>query len=252
MPVRIVIVAEAEADRRQICDLIDRKIRAHSPDWWGEDQIEEEREYCGLKDGSSFTTWHELSARGSSEGALRRGGYIGFRARRPLHSDYPEARNALINCILAPSKVDVVVLVRDMDDQPKERANSLAQARDDVPPDALRVVLALPETEREAWVLNGFEPRDATEKAALARVRKELGFDPRLRPEELQAMKHGAKRDPKRVLKELMGRDHERQASCWRETPWHVLRERGQGSGLTQFLAEVKEKLVPLVTGQPI
>jgi hypothetical protein len=187
----------------------------------------------------------------SPKGALRHGGYIGFESRQRLHFDYPLGRKALIDCILAKPRVDAVILVRDMDQQPDERTESLAHARDEIPVDMLTIVLALPIAKREAWVLNGFDPRNEQEQAALAEVRQDLGFDPRLHPELLGAMEQGAKRDAKRVLNCLMGDDHDRQARCWQEAPWKTLRERGAGSRLTQFLAEIKDRLLPLIIGAP-
>ena len=248
MPVRIAVIAEAAADWRQVCEMVDRKIRDHAPDWWDEHQLGAEREYCGLAPGTPFTRWCDLRNLPSPEGALRRGGYIGFGARQHLHSDYPLGRRALVSCVLA--RVDAVILVRDMDQQPKERAASLTQAREEIPAHFLTIVLALPQAKREAWVLNGFDPQNSGEQAALAELRADLGFDPRLRAEQLDAMEHGAKRDAKRVLKRLIGDDHEREARCWRDPSWAVLRERGVESCLARFLAEVKDRLVPLVTGQ--
>ncbi len=252
MPVRIAVIAEAEADRQLVCELIDRKILEHAPDWWEKEQLEVEREYCGLAPGTLFTPWTRLNDLPSPEGALRRGGFIGFGARRHLHSDYPLGRKALVSCALAKPEVKAVILIRDMDQQPEERADSLAQARGEIPANSLTIVLALPRAKREAWVLNGFDPKYDGEHGALAEVRENLGFDPRIHAERLDTMERGAKRDAKRVLKCLIGDDREREASCWRQTSWVVLRERGVGSGLTQFLADVKERLVPLVIGQPV
>jgi hypothetical protein len=252
MPVRIAVIAEADVDRRQVCELVDRKIKDHAPDWWDAEQIEAEREYCGLVPATFFTRWTELRDLPTPEGALRRGGLIGFGERQRLHFDYPLGRKALLSCTLAKPRVDAVILIRDMDQQPEDRTASLTQARDEIPGQVMRVVLALPRAKREAWVLNGFDPRGANEGTLLAALREELGFDPRMRAENLDAMEHGAKRDAKRVLHHLIGKDHEREASCWRDTPWSSLRERGVGSGLVHFLVEVKERLVPLVTGRPV
>jgi hypothetical protein len=251
MPVRIAVIAEADADRRQVCELVDRKIKDHAPVWWAEGQIEVEREYCGLAPATLFTRWAELGSLPSPEGALRRGGFIGFEKRQHLHYDYPLGRKALVSCVLATPRVDAVILIRDMDQQPEERTASVEEARNEVSAEALKIVLALPRAKREAWVLNGFDPQNAKERASLAGLREDLGFDPRLRPEELDAMEHGAKRDAKRVLHLLIeSDDHERESRCWIETSWETLRTRGRGSRLTHFLTEVREILVPLVTGR--
>ncbi len=158
----------------------------------------------------------------------------------------------MISGVLAKPRLDAIILVRDMDQQPDERTASLEQARAEVPMHAMTIVLALPRAKREAWVLNGFEPQTANEDAALGELREELGFDPVTRSEQLDATKHGAKRDAKRVLTRLTRGNHEREARCWRETPWSLLRQRGVGSNLVRFLGEVKEVLVPLVTGQRV
>jgi hypothetical protein len=132
MPIRIAVIAEAEADRRQICEMIDRKIRHHAPDWWDDKQLEAERVYCGLLPGTSFTKWAELRTIVTDPNVLRSGGFIGFGGGKNRRFDYPLGRKALNYCVLAHPRVDAVVLVRDMDQQPVERAASLAQAQADV------------------------------------------------------------------------------------------------------------------------
>ena len=250
MSIRIAVIAEAEADRRQICETIDRKLRHHAPAWWDDEQLQSERVYCGLLPGTSFTKWAELRTIVTDQNALRSGGFIGFGAGKNRRFDYPLARKALIHCALANPRMDAVVLIRDMDQQPVERTASLAQAQADASEATMKVILALPRAKREAWVLNGFIPLDSKEAAAFDAVRVELSFDPCERPEELYATKTGATRNAKRVLARLIADDREREAKCWLETDWSILRSRGKGSGLTQFLADVTERLVPLVTGQ--
>jgi hypothetical protein len=250
MPIRIAVIAEAEADRRQICETIDRKIRHHAPDWWDDEQLESERVYCGLLPGTSFTRWAELRGIIADPNALRGGGFIGFGGGKNRRFDYPLGRKALNYCALARPRVDAVILIRDMDQQPLERSASLARAQTEVSEATMKVILALPRAKREAWVLNGFIPVDSEEAAALEEVRAELSFDPCERAEELYATKTGAKRDAKRVLARLIAEDRERETKCWREAEWSLLRSRGTRSGLTQFLADVKERLVPIVTGR--
>jgi hypothetical protein len=249
MPIRIAVIAEAEADRRQICEMIDRKICHHAPDWWEEDQLEIERVYCGLLPGTPFTKWADLR-KIQAPNALRSGGFIGFGRGQNRRFDYALGRKALNHCVLTHPNMDAVVLVRDMDQQPDERRASLVQAESEFSSVALTVILALPRSKREAWVLNGFMPLHADEAAKLDSVRSELSFDPCERAEKLYAMKTGAKRDAKRVLACLIGDDPEREAKCWCDTDWNILRKRGTGSGLTQFLKDVKERLVPLIIGQ--
>lgn len=247
MPVRIVVIAESDADRRHICALVDRKIRDHAPDWWDERQIEHEREWCGLEPGTLFTPWAQLKRFKARAGALRSSGFIGFDGRTgERRYDYPATRIALMVCHLAEPRPDAVVLVRDMDKDPKSRRASICAAEAEFC--SLRVVLALPEAKREAWVLNGFVPRDEGEQARYREVSEDFSFDLVMRAEELHAEKHGTKRDAKRVLRALM--PPEREEACWMETPWAVLRANGEGSGQAEFLAAVKDRLVPLFADQ--
>jgi len=227
MPIRIAVIAEAPADFRHVSELIDRKVRDHAPDWWDEEQLAHERAYCGLQPGSAFTRWAELRGLPAGKGLLRNGGILGLETPQRFHYDYPLGRKALILCALAELRPDAVVLIRELDQQPGERKNSLEQARDEIPPEAMRVVLALPRAKREAWALAGWVPESEEEEATFATEREGLAFHPCERAEELDAMQHGAPRDAKRVLAVLTAGDSEREARCWRKTPWATLRARG-------------------------
>jgi hypothetical protein len=159
MPIRIAVIAEAEAeaDRRQICETIDRKIRHHAPDWWDDEQLEAERVYCGIIPGTIFTKWTELR-RIKDPNALRSGGFIGFGRGQSRGFDHPLGRKALNYCVLAHPRVDAVVLIRDMDQQSDERASSLGRAKAEVSAASITVILAMPRSKREAWILNGLHP----------------------------------------------------------------------------------------------
>ncbi len=108
----------------------------------------------------------------------------------------------------------------------------------------------MPDPKRECWVLAGFEPRSGEEEKELLAVRKELGFDPRLRAEQLTASqgqkKPYTKRDAKLICQRLLGAEREREAACWLETDIETLRERGQKSGLVAYLDEIGTHLLPL------
>jgi len=80
------------------------------------------------------------------------------------------------------------------------------------------VVLAIPHTKRECWVLAGFEPRDEPERHRLVEARRDLGFDPTTRADRLTAQKEQAKTSAKRVLGYLTNSDAARERACWAET----------------------------------
>jgi hypothetical protein len=58
------------------------------------------------------------------------------------------------------------------------------------------------------------------------------------------------KRSAKRALVALTGADREREARCWTEARLELLRQRGEGSGLSQYLDELRGRIVPLFTGR--
>ncbi|MDB6170824.1 MAG: hypothetical protein JWL59_135 [Chthoniobacteraceae bacterium] len=248
MPLRITVIAEAAADFQHVTELIDRSVREQAPDWWDGEQIDEAREYCGIQPETEFTRWRDLRHLSAGRGMLRNGGILDMNQPQRLGFDYASGRKALILCANAQPRPDVVLLVRDMDQQPKERKQSLGAARDDIPAAAMRVLLALPSAKREAWALAGWEPGSDLEHAAFAAVRMGLAFNPCEHSQQLDAMEHGAVRDAKRVLGILTGEDPEREAKCWRETAWETLEARGSQNGLADFLNELNA-LVPLIIG---
>ena len=68
------------------------------------------------------------------------------------------------------------------------------------------IVIGLAITERECWVISGFDPGDDDETQKLEDEKQNLGFDPCERSHDLTACKNDrAKRSPKRVLSVLTG-----------------------------------------------
>ncbi|WP_437302459.1 hypothetical protein [Sorangium sp. So ce388] len=137
-----------------------------------------------------------------------------------------------------------VLLVRDSDGKEAERRQGLEQARRDAAW-PFEVILGVAHPMRECWVLAGFIPGTKQETASLGDLRKELGFDPTARSQELDASNKKAKKSPKRVLDRLTGGEDEREARCWTDPPLGDLRQRGKDNGLAAFLSEIEDRLVP-------
>lgn len=152
---------------------------------------------------------------------------------------------------VAHESPQAAILIRDTDGD-VGRADGHREARDQNDW-GFEVVLGLPHPRREAWVLAGFEPESNAEHAQLASERKYIGFDPRERAEDLRSGKthtennKKVKKSTKRVLDVLTRGDRLREERCWSNTPLETLRTRGGKTGLSDYLAEVKERLVPLV-----
>jgi hypothetical protein len=140
----------------------------------------------------------------------------------------------------------VVLMVRDMDHQP-ERRQGLEQARAFAEKNGVVVLLATPDPKREAWVLAGFEPQDERERGLLAELRRELAFCPCEEPQRLRGRSSlgEATRDIKAVLGRLTQDSWEREAACWRDAPLDFLERRGTDTGLSEYLEELRERLVP-------
>ena len=58
-------------------------------------------------------------------------------------------------------------------------------------------------------------------------------------------------RNPKVVLEELTARNDElREQQCWQETSLELLRQRGKYTGLTDYLDEIEQRLIPVLLEQ--
>jgi hypothetical protein len=138
-------------------------------------------------------------------------------------------------------------LLRDSDNK-LERRDGLNQARAEWEREGpnVAIIIGLAHPARECWVLVGFSPENDAEKSRLAKAHKELGFDPTQMPERLNAHEASDLRNRKRVLTDLTNGDFERERWCWQPPKLAVLKDRGAGVGLSDYLEEVRLRLVPL------
>ncbi len=243
MSQNFVVVHEAAEDFVTATELADR-ILVEKIDWLDEDQIEYQRNWLGEHEPGSRLTWKTIPARAKDIGVPPvRGHFDG----KPGEPDARAGRRAILYVLRKFERVDAIVLVRDVADQPERRAG-LEQARANGFP--CPILIGVANIERESWVLSGFDPVDEDEQARVDQERQNLGFDPRMRPHELTAAKNDqAKRSPKRVLSVLSDNNRDRERDCWLKTPLDRLKERGADNGLKDYLAEVETKLAPLISG---
>jgi hypothetical protein len=239
------VVCEAPADLRLVADLADR-VFCHEVEWIDPESLDLHRLWRGLELKDSHLEWHWVR-RIAKEQHL--GGPHGHFKEKPGTLDAAMARKALLLLSDATNPPDAVVLVRDTDGR-EERRRGLMQARD-VKPWPFEIVLAVAHTKRECWVLAGFDPCSESEENVLAELRRELGFDPRVQAVELTAAAPNAPRNAKRVLDRLIGGNRDREADCWMTSDLEILAERGQLTGLADYLNEVRERLVPLFANRP-
>jgi hypothetical protein len=242
---KFFVISEARADFITATELADR-ILLHEVEWL-DDVIDSQREWVGEDSPGTHLAWTTVSHRAREVGIRAQGHFNG-------ESGYPDAhaaRRAIRYLMKQFEVVDAIVLIRDLDDQ-QERREGLKQARDE-DTSGVKIVIGVAGCEREAWVICGFDPVDDSEKQLLGEENQKLGSNPCLRSHELTAGKNDiALRSPKRVLKVLTGDNWERQQQCWRTTSLELLRERGEENGLTEYLDEIKQHLVPLITGHEV
>ena len=111
------------------------------------------------------------------------------------------------------------------------------------------MLIGVAEPKRECWVLAGFEPKSPEETARLEASERRLSFHPVREAHRLDAREHGAKNDAKRALEEFTQGDMERERACLEERPLSALQEHGRNTGLPEYLKEVRERLVPVISG---
>ena len=238
-PPKIALVVEAPADEATAKRLVDRALL--EVDWIEPESLEHLRGWAALDAQTPVLIWKRVRQLCDAHNIRVQGQFDG----QPGAPDARAARRALmlLGHLTTP---DAVVLMRDADDQP-ERLTGLHQARSDrrhgLAPERIAVGVAIPE--REAWHLCGFEPESDAERERVTTERQRLGFDPTHKPEQL----HGdGKRSAKRALTALCDDDLDRERRCLDAT-LDQLRARGRDCGLTDFLAELDARVVPVVAG---
>ncbi|MDI1434001.1 hypothetical protein [Polyangium sorediatum] len=237
------LVVEGPSDARTVPEIVDR-VLVHGLPAQAED-LDGLRAFRGLDAGTPFLAWRDVDRASRQRRVPPRHGRFGG------ESAIEDARTAVLalRCFVAEDpQPAAVLLVRDSDGKPAERMRGLEQARKDGDW-PFEVVLGVAHTMRECWVIAAFKAQNKEEQQALAKLRKELGFDPTLRSAELDATNDTAKKSPKRVLSCLTD-DAEREASGFQDTDIEHLRKVGARNGLAAFLDELGQRLVPRVAAR--
>jgi hypothetical protein len=247
---RVAVFCEAAADFSTATDLVDRVLREEGLDWVREHlesyPLDDLREWVGSA-GRPFFDLHHTDKEMGDRGILRPRDQ--FRGQEGAYGALA-AYNAFLIARHEASRsgpIEAVVFVWDMDDQGEARRAGLDRGRKAA---LVPMILGCPDLEREAWVLAGFEPLNAVERDRLEDERKSLRFDPCVQAHRLRDKDESRPGSAKRVVAILTGKNPDREALCWTETPLAILRARGAHSGLCAFLDEVRDLLAPRF-GQP-
>jgi hypothetical protein len=236
-PLRFAVVCEAAGDQRTACLLADR-VAQNALSWLEDHLLTSTRCWSGVQSGDAFLRWKTVHAAANRLGIVAHGHFSG----EPGAPDARAARRALLVLRACDPPVVAAFLIRDSDND-LSRRTGLEQARAYCgwP---FEVIVGVPHTKRECWLLAAFEPADGAEKTRLQSLRQELGFDPCEQPEKLTAKDDQAKRSAKRVWATLLQADEERGlAGASLET----LKKRGKLNGLADYLQELETRYVPLL-----
>src|SRR4028118_2424855 len=254
--IEFVVIVESSADARTATKLADR-ILVEKIDWLEPEMLQHLVQWSGLEAGTENSCWKNISH------IIEREKESGFQPARFFRRDYPrqktlqpDAANTikiinLVSYLQKTRNIKALLLIRDLDNQPQRR-QGIEQARSEHinRPPKLEIVIGTADRMREAWVLNWFIPFNQQEKQILQEITTELTFNPcdeshRLRSNSLT--EPDRLRNPKVVVERLTGGRMEREQQCWEETPLEYLREKGVDTGLTAYIKEIEERLIPII-----
>ena len=253
-------MVEAPADYNTATGIAEKTILEYAPEWLKEAfDIQQSSLFAwtGLENSTSFSCWSDVRR---IEKQFEKDGYLQGRILghddKPYRYDYPVGRKVLFLVVYLKNKrqrnIDAVLLIRDADSRShaQERLESLNRVRTQFNNQTIPAVIGFAIPTREAWVLNGFEPKTKDESERLQKIRDEINIDPCKESHRLRGKKKqpGAEtRDIKRILTILTNDDTLREEECWKEAPLSTLLDRGKETGLTNYIQEVQTYLLPVL-----
>lgn len=214
-------------------------------EWIEADLLPHLRAYRGLSESEAFLRWDRADDEARARNIRVHGGF----PDGPAELEAKMVRRAIRLVRFVVGDDTLRVLIRDDDDQ-RPRRLGFEQARSHAKRPEL-IVVGIAHTKRECWVLAGFDPTNESEQERLEAERQTLGFDPRDHADRLTAKHDEDKLSAKRVLAMLTNSDHDRETACWNEASLNILRQRGEKTGLDDYLSEVAERLVPHFVAEP-
>jgi hypothetical protein len=254
-----IVIVESSADARTATKLAER-VLVEKIEWLDAEMLQHHFQWSGLEAGTDNSWWKNINH------IIEREKKSGFQPPRFLRRDkqgqktlQPDGANTikilnLVSYLQKTRQIKAVLLIRDLDNQPQRR-EGIEQARSEHinRQHKLEIIIGTADRMREAWVLNGFIPSNQEEERILQEITTQLTFNPceeshRLRSNSLT--KADPLRNPKVVVEKLTGGRMEREQQCWEETDLEHLRKNGVRTGLTAYIKEIEERLIPII-GSP-
>ncbi len=243
----IVLFCQSERDFEIASGLVDRVLAE-----WGPPGLEEMLQ----TDPAGTRTWVRDDA-GQPFFALERLNVYAssFGLRRPYgrFDSRPHAKSTLMARTLftlarrfqQEGRIDATIVIWNLEHGGEGQRQALEQTRNAA--SAMTgscIVMSCPNPSTQGWVLSGFVPQSDSERAALAALERELGFDPTRSPDQLGAS-DGSAASIARVLRILTNDDPDRQRRCWQVVPLDALWRSGDPSGLRAFLQDLQDGVIP-------
>jgi len=249
--IEFVVIVESSADARTATKLADR-LFVEKVEWLEHETLQHHFQWSGLEAGTDNSCWKNIDD--ITKRLSDKFKFPTIRSNGKFKTDGQSANKImkLISFLQYKQKRDIkaVIFMRDLDNQP-ERREHIEQARlehiDRQP--KLAIIIGTPDRMREAWVLNGFIPSTQDEKQILKEITTQLTFNP---CEESHRLRNSLTepdrlRNPKVVVEKLTGGRMEREQQCWEETDLEHLRKNGVHTGLTAYIDEIEERLIPII-----
>jgi hypothetical protein len=250
--IEFVVIVESSADARTATKLAER-LFVDKIDWLEHETLQYHFQWSGLEAGTENSCWKNIDD--ITKRLSDKFKFPTIRSNGKFKSDGQSAHKImkLISFLQYKQKRDIkaVIFMRDLDHQ-SERREHIEQARSeqsDRQP-KLAIIIGTPDRMREAWVLNGFIPSNQDEKQILKEITTQLTFNPCEESHKLRSnslTEPDRIRNPKVVVEKLTGGRMEREKQCWEETPLEYLREKGVDTGLTAYIKEIEERLIPII-----
>jgi hypothetical protein len=226
--IEFIVIVESPADAQTATKLAER-VLLEKIDWLEPELLPSLFRWSGLDEGTDHSCWKDTKdiIDRAKQSGIRIPRYIGHGKTGPLGADGAAADRILTLTHRKKNRqIKAVLFIRDLDNQP-DRRQGLKQAR----------------------VLNGFIPANPAEEKILASIKKQLSFDPCAEAHRLRSTsgeKPDRIRNPKVVVKQLTDGNINREQQCWEESTLEHLLATGKQTGLSDYLQEIEQRLVPL------
>jgi hypothetical protein len=248
-----IVIVEADADF-QIATKLAERVLLEKIEWLESELLSDLFQWNRLLENTRYSCWKDM---GKIIEIAKRSGYrspkfLGHGKEGAIKSDGAVTRKILnlVRFLQRNRQIKAVLLIRDLDNQ-TERKEGIEKARgeDRDRSPSLAIIIGIADRNREAWVLNGFIA-SSEETSLLKQIKSELQFDPCVESHRLRSVSKETSdrvRNPKFILDQLTNNNVDREKRCWEETDLAYLRNVGTNTGLTDYLVEIEQRLLPLL-----